>query len=120
MKLFGREVEGFPKALVVLAAVLLVSSGLCGLQWAISMGSQRDASGLIPLGILELVAIFVSAAGIVVVLLLWAVSAVYARFGKTPKNEVQKHAKNRRTEFYVVKQPQAIHVENSSSNLTPH
>jgi len=90
VKLFGREVEGFPKALVVLAAVLLVSSGLCGLQWAISMGSQRDASGLIPLGILELVAIFVSAAGIVVVLLLWAVSAVYARFGKTPKNEVQK------------------------------
>lgn len=72
MKLFGRELIGFAKALVILVAILLVSSGLCGLQWLVSMGTQRDSGiVMIPLGVVELLAMLVSALGIVLVLLVW-------------------------------------------------
>lgn len=90
MKLFGRELEGYPRTLVVLAVVLLVASGLCGFQWKISMGSQQGSSILIPLGFLELIAMLLSAAGIFIVLVLWAASALYARFAKPPKDSVQR------------------------------
>lgn len=78
MKLFGRELEGFAKALVILVAVFLVASGMCGLQWAISMGPQSGAM-LIPLGIVELIAILLSAAGIVLVLIAWGIRALFNR-----------------------------------------
>jgi hypothetical protein len=90
MKLFGRELEGYPRTLVVLAAVLLVASGLCGVQWHFSMGSQQGSAILIPLGVLELIAMLLSVAGIVIVLVLWAASALYARFAKPPKDNVQR------------------------------
>ena len=57
MKLFGHELEGFAKALVILVAVFLVSSGLCGLQWFISTGGGRYFGAIsVPVGILELIA----------------------------------------------------------------
>jgi len=84
MKLFGHEITGLPKALVFLAAVLLVSSGLCGLQLLIS--NSNNASGGWPLfilfGLIELTAIVVSAVGIVVVLVLWTGSALYRRIAR--------------------------------------
>ena len=89
MKFFGRELEGYPRTLVVLAAVLLVASGLCGVQW-LSIGSQRSPDILISLGLLELIAILLSVAGILIVLVLWAASASYARFVKPPKDSVQR------------------------------
>lgn len=89
MKLFGRKLEGYPRALAVLVAVLLIASGLCGVQW-LSIGSQRGSDILIPLGVLELIAMLLSATGIVIVLVLWAASALYARFAKPPKDSVQR------------------------------
>jgi len=77
MNLFGHELEGFAKALVVLSVVLLVSSGLCGLQFVVSQGGEGTI--LIPLGIIELIAIFVSAAGIVLVLIAWGIRALFGR-----------------------------------------
>ena len=91
MKLFGRELEGYARTLVILVAVLLVSSGLCGLQWAMQ---DKFANGLgwvlIPLGVVELIAMVLSAGGIVVVLLLWIGAVFYARFGRAPKDGVQR------------------------------
>lgn len=72
MRLFGREVEGPAKALVILVVVLLVSAGMCGLQITIAdkIYNSSGAFGpfMILLGILELIAMLVSLIGIVVVL----------------------------------------------------
>lgn len=80
MKLFGHELEGFAKALVVLAAVFLLSSGLCGLQWFISTGGGRYFGAIfVPLGILELIAMLLSLAGIVLVLIAWGLRTIFLR-----------------------------------------
>jgi hypothetical protein len=80
MRLFGRKLEGFAKTLVVLVAVLIVSSGLCGLQLLVA-NSYSSGSGevLIALGIAELIAMLVSAVGIVLLLLAWCARAVLGR-----------------------------------------
>jgi len=92
MRIFGREVEGYPKVLLVLVAVLLVSSGLCGLQLAFANigGNGSDGTILFPLGIVELIVMLLSAGGIVVVLLLWVATALYRRFANPPKDGVQR------------------------------
>jgi hypothetical protein len=77
MKLFRYELEGFAKALVILVAFLLVASGLCGLQWAASMGGSRLDAVFLPLGIVELIAILLSAVGIVLVLIAWGIRAIF-------------------------------------------
>jgi hypothetical protein len=77
MKLFRYELEGFAKTLVILVAVLLVSSGLCGLQWDVSMGGSRSDAVFLPLGIVELIAILLSAVGIVLVLIAWGIRALF-------------------------------------------
>jgi hypothetical protein len=79
MKLFGYELEGFAKALVILVAVFLVASGLCGLQWAASRGGSRLDAVFLPLGIVELIAILLSAVGIVLVLIAWGIRALFDR-----------------------------------------
>jgi hypothetical protein len=93
MKIFGREMQGHAKTLVILLAVLLVSSGLCGLQIVISnrgSGGDRLTGIFIPLGLVELLAMLVSAAGIVFVSILWGARALRGGVGKPPKDEVQK------------------------------
>jgi hypothetical protein len=72
--------KGPAKLLVILATIFLISSGLCGLQFALANpGRVGDsvAGALMPLGSLELIAILLSAAGIVIVLVFWAVRTVY-------------------------------------------
>jgi phage tail protein X len=94
MKLFGHEVRGYAKTLVILVAVLLASSGLCGLQLVmLRHGSaiSRPDGLLISLGIAELIAMFLSAGGIVVVLILWATQALYARLVRPSKAGTGKH-----------------------------
>ena len=89
MKLFSIEQSGYPKTLLILVAIFLVAAGLCGAQFVLG----NSASGgviLIPLGIVELIAMLLSAGGIVVVLLLWAGTALHERFGKPHKDEVLK------------------------------
>ena len=80
MKLFGHELVGFAKALAVLVAVFLVSSGLCGLQWFLSTGGGRYFGEIsVPLGILELIAMLGSLVGIVLVLIAWGLRALFLR-----------------------------------------
>ena len=105
MKLFGRELSGYARLLVILAAVLLVASGLCGLQLAMG-GNPMGSNSAGPLaaiffiaGLLELIAFWISAAGIVIVSAVWLVTAIsnalYDRFGKPPKDNTQHLFDNR-------------------------
>jgi hypothetical protein len=95
MRLFGREIDSYPKALVALVAVFLASSGLCGVQWAIA-GSLRGrgigplAPFIIFLGVVELAAMALSAIGILVLLMIWPISIMYNRFAKPPNDRVQR------------------------------
>jgi hypothetical protein len=100
MKIFGRELVGFAKALVVLIAVLLVAAGMCGLQLAIGNGSSGNSDAVFePLGILELIAMLVSAVGIVVVLLAWGARGLYRLSLAESKSEAEETSRNRdRTE----------------------
>jgi hypothetical protein len=90
MGIFNLEKDGFPKTLLMLVVTLLVSTGLCGLQWMYAMGpSGGSAMGiLIPVGVIELVVMVGSATGIVVLSILWCVQTLYGR--KHQKDEVER------------------------------
>lgn len=100
MKLFGRKVGGFPKALLALVALLLVGSGLCGVTYDIETGHgwtsfggglPRNAVGA-TLGWLDVAgmcAIGTSVVGILVVLLLWPIYAISKRWIGPSKDEMQ-------------------------------
>lgn len=95
MKLFGHTLEGFAKAIVILVAFFLVSTGLCGLS--LGLGYNFMSTSNTPwnnfLGVIAVCsgfAIVLSAAGIVLVLIAWIVSAaIRGSSGKT-KDNVQK------------------------------
>ena len=91
MGIFNLEENGFPKTLLMLVVTLLVSTGLCGLQWMFAMGPSGGGTLgplLIPLGVLELVVMLCSAAGIAVLSILWCARALFGV--KPPKDRVQK------------------------------
>lgn len=88
MKLFDFEQNRFPKLLLILGAILLVSAGLCGLQS--SIGFERASTILVALGVVELAVMALSAGGFLVVLVLWPISALYERFARPPKDKVQR------------------------------
>jgi hypothetical protein len=84
MKLFGRELSGFAKALTILVAILLVSSGLCGLEFFASDKRGPAVDVLVIIGAVAGIAVACSAFGIVVTLGLWLAAALRARFGRPP------------------------------------
>jgi hypothetical protein len=101
VKLFGRKLEGFPKALVVLAAVLLVSSGLCGLSSSIEARHRWFFLGpthipdtalgntLITVDWVSLVGIVISGGGVAFVLVAWPISFIYRLVTKPEEDRVE-------------------------------
>ena len=89
MKLFGRELQGRAKTLVILVAVLIVSAGLCGLQSNAGGVLGNQILILLPLGVAELIAIAVSASWILILLITWGAQVLYERFGAPPKSGLQ-------------------------------
>ena len=101
MKLFGRKLEGFLKALVLLAAVLLVASGLCGLSGSIEarhgwffLGSKpipNTALGntLTTVDLVSLVGIVISGFGVAFVFVAWPISSIYRLVTKPEKDRVE-------------------------------
>jgi hypothetical protein len=88
VKLFSIKENGYPRTLLILVVIFLVAGGLCGLQLRYA---DEGAWGLLmPLGVVELIAMAGSAGAIIVVTLLWIGTTLYDRFGKPPKDEVQK------------------------------
>jgi hypothetical protein len=89
MKLFGSEASSFAKAMIILAAIFLVSSGLCGLQLLLSNNATGGWPLFIPLGIIELIAMVVSAVGMLVVLLIGIGSAIYRHIAHPEDSDPQ-------------------------------
>lgn len=95
MKLFGRKVQGIPKALVVLVAIFLLSSGLCGITTSIEQshgwGWMGPGTPNTPLGnavgffsVVGLVGLAGSVLGIGLLLLVWPIIAISDRlYGKS-------------------------------------
>jgi hypothetical protein len=80
MRVFGREVRTFPQWLVFLAAVFSIATGLCGVQFVVVIPAGRSLGPvgvvIIAAGYAELAVMLASAVGIVLVLILWAISAL--------------------------------------------
>ena len=97
MKLFGRELTGFPKTLVILVAVLLVASGMCGVTgllearydgwYRLPNNAWGDFLGFS--GVIEWLAMSISAAGIAFVLIAWPISVIYRIVAKPEKDRVE-------------------------------
>jgi len=79
--------EGPLKWLVMFVTILLVASGLCGLQLLILNDGQNGANGLASVfmitGLFELGAMAVSAVGIVVSLIAWIVRLIFPEGNST-------------------------------------
>lgn len=92
MKFFGQALEGWAVALVILAAIFLVSSGLCGFSLGIAnTGALRGSSGqwgaiLGTIAIASGIAILLSLLGIVIVAIGWLISAG-VRSSSRPPND---------------------------------
>jgi hypothetical protein len=67
MKMPWVEMTGLAKAATVLAAILLVSLGLCGLNYGLFAAVRGDSQFLIVTAFVELAGIFVGVVGLVVV-----------------------------------------------------
>jgi hypothetical protein len=95
MKYPWSSLSGFPKALVICIAILLVSGGLCGLQLAISSAANSGplTSFLMIPGIFELAAFWGAALGTVVCLIGWIGSAIYRSFSGA-RSETEQLSKN--------------------------
>jgi hypothetical protein len=83
MKMPWSNLEGAAKVLAICGAVLLVSSGLCGLQWVIVLdaggGGEALVNFIMALGIIELAAIAGSIVVGAVAFFIWATGAVTKR-----------------------------------------
>jgi hypothetical protein len=78
MNLFGHKIAGFAKVLVVLSAVFLVSSGLCGMEMFVANHrSGGDGTLIVLLGVAGAIGILLSAAGIVLLLIAWGLRAIF-------------------------------------------
>jgi hypothetical protein len=77
MNLFGREVSGFAKTLVILVAVFLVASGMCGLTiiFGDNPAMRRLGNAVVAFGVIDIIVVVLSATGIVLVLIAWGITA---------------------------------------------
>jgi hypothetical protein len=73
------RLHGPAKVLVICVAVLLLSAGLCGLQWTLVNGHGLPSNALIITGIIEIVGMVLSAAAGFVALVIWGFGAIFRR-----------------------------------------
>ena len=72
----------FAKIITVLAIVFGISLGLCGVTFVLSSGGGSGSGFLIGLGILELVALGVSLAGLLLTLLVLVTLSIFGSFSE--------------------------------------
>jgi len=89
MKLFGRELSGYPSTIAILTVVLLVSSGLCGIQSALGINPMTNGIWL-TLSLLEFLAFWIAAIGIVLYSIAWLATELFSRSSKPQKDKVQR------------------------------
>jgi len=71
----------FAKIVTVLAVVFGISIGLCGLTAALSSQMGGGGDFLLPLGIIELIAMGLSAVGLVLTVVVWVIASIVAGRG---------------------------------------
>jgi hypothetical protein len=75
--------KGIAKILMIFVTLLLVASGLCGVQIYLLNHGSGSGNVLAPIfmltGVIELVVIAVAAVGIVVVLIIWGLKALVVK-----------------------------------------
>jgi membrane protein implicated in regulation of membrane protease activity len=72
----------FAKIITVLATVFGISLGLCGVTFVLSLGGGRGSGFLISFGILEMVALGVSMAGLLLTLLVFVTLSIFGSFSE--------------------------------------
>ncbi|HEX8811134.1 MAG TPA: hypothetical protein VF742_03990 [Terracidiphilus sp.] len=77
----------FPKVITILAAIFGVSLGLCGLTAILSNTRLGQGGMLFGLGMIELATIILSAVGLVIMTILWVVSAAFGSFGTSADSQ---------------------------------
>jgi len=80
----GRLVDRIPfaKIVTVLAIVFGVSLGLCGVTFVLSSGGGRGGSFFVGLGMMELAAIILSAAGLALILVVFVALSIFGGFSE--------------------------------------
>lgn len=99
MKLLGREIEGYPKAVAIAIAILLVSSGLCGATstiesrngWSwLGRGFPNSPVGTLLefLDLVSLAGIVVSGFGTGLLLFMWPIVTLYRSRYRSSEDKV--------------------------------
>jgi uncharacterized membrane protein len=80
------NLEGPAKWLVIAVVALLVSSGLCGVQFAMATQANQNSAMFVGLfmvtGIAEVIVMALSACGVVVSVIIWIATALYSHFSE--------------------------------------
>ena len=87
MKLFGRQLDGFAKALLALLAVFVILGCLYGIDVTLLNHGNlpgSDGTPLVLLGIASLAATLAVAGVIVLLLVAWGVRRFYLRLRRSP------------------------------------
>jgi len=89
LQLFGHNISGLPRAILIFAAVILVATGICGFDQLIAVHRGWSLLGRWPdtllahllglLDLLSLIAIVLSALGLVTSVLTWPVVTLFRR-----------------------------------------
>ncbi len=79
----------FAKIVLILAVVFLVSLGLCGLTVFLSSSGHMNSDPFTSFGILELIAMLLSLAGLLITLFFWALFAIVGSFGHSTSQTEQ-------------------------------
>ena len=73
----------FAKIVTALAIVFGISLGMCGLTFLVSVGGSSRAGFFMSLGVLELVVMGLSAAGLILTVVVWVTLAVIVSLRET-------------------------------------
>jgi len=80
----------FAKIVVILAAALGIGIGLCGLDYwlaAKGIGKSTEEFGVGPLDSLSLIVMLLSAAGLALALIAWAIAAIFRSLRSGPEGD---------------------------------
>jgi hypothetical protein len=86
MKLFGRKLSTYAQVLLVLVPIFLVASGLCGMM---NFDSGGNSGFLVALWVVGGIAMIPSGVGILLVIFLWAGTAIRKRLRRPASDHVQ-------------------------------
>jgi hypothetical protein len=79
----------FAKIVTILAVTFGVALGLCGMTVLVSSNTHLGGSAMMPLGVLELVVMVLSAAGLVLTTIAWVIASALGGFRRRERKPVK-------------------------------